>query len=124
MAVQLFRRDAVLMGHVGVDTRSAIVGGRPATVAADIDLCVGDGILVMVDPAVSGGSGFRIGISADAALVSSRTIMSAVRRVGGNNTVKGSLSGLECPRLMVKLPCGLHQRAGLFFLALPGQRPG
>ena len=52
VAVQFFRRSAVLMGHVGIDTRSAIVGGRPATVAADIDLCVGDGILVMVDPAV------------------------------------------------------------------------
>ena len=82
------------MSHVGVDTCSAIVGGRPTTVTADIDLCVGDGILVMVDPAVSGGSGFRIGISADAALVSSSTIMSAVRRVGGNNTVAVAQSRL------------------------------
>ena len=80
MAVQLFRRDAVLMGHVGVNTCSAIVGDRPTTVTADIDLCVGDGIFVMVYPAVGGGSGFRIGISADAALISSRPIMGTVSR--------------------------------------------
>ena len=80
MAVQLFRRDAVLMSHVGIDTRSAIVGGRPTTVTADIDLRVCDGIFVMVYPAMDSGSGFRIGISADAALISSRPITGAVSR--------------------------------------------
>ena len=94
MAVQLFRRDAVLMGHVGVDTRSAIVGGRPAAVAADIDLCVGDGILVMVDPAVGGGSGFRVGISADAALVCDGATMGTVSRDRGNHAVAVANGGL------------------------------
>lgn len=82
------------MGHVGIDTRSATVGGRPTTVTADIDLRVGDGILVMVYPAMCGGSGFRIGISADAALVCNGAIMSAVRRDGGNNTVAVAQSRL------------------------------
>ena len=94
MAVQLFRRDAVLMGHVGIDTRSAIVGGRPTTVTADIDLRVGDGILVMVDPAMGSGSGFGISISADAALVCDGAAMGTVSRDRGNNTVAVANGGL------------------------------
>ena len=94
MAVQLFRRDAVLMGHVGVNTRSAVIGGRPAAVTADIDLRVGDGILVMADPAVGGRSGFGISISADAALVCNGAIMSTVRWDRGDNTVTVAQSRL------------------------------
>ena len=94
MAVQLFRRDAVLMGHVGVDTRSAVIGCRPAAVAADIDLRAGDGILVMADPAVGGRSGFGISISADAALLCNGAIMSAVRWDSGNHAVAVANGGL------------------------------
>ena len=82
------------MGHVGVDTRSAIVGGRPAAVTADIDLRVGDGILVMADPAVGGRSGFGISISADAALVCDGAAMGTVSRDRGNNTVAVANGGL------------------------------